>query len=121
MSLRTARLLDMSAGSGGAGTYYSLPFLPDHESQRVAGQAKRLTGSGTITVTLQGGWADSQVGTATDWVDIDLKTGALSSAQLTDLKPTSGDSFVMATYPQYRVKYVVAAAAATGSVRILFF
>lgn len=119
MSLRSMRAVTI--GGSSAGTYYSDPFLPDHESQRLAGQVKRLSGSGTLTVTLQGGWVSSATGTATDWVDLDLKTGSISSAQLTEMKPTSGDNAIFATFPRYRLKVVVGSAAATGSAQIIFF
>lgn len=119
MSLRTMRSISLD-GSAGAGTYYSATFTPDHESQRVAGQVRRTSGSGTITVTLQGGWLSSATGTATDWVDLDLDTTAVASAQLTEMKPTSGDNAIFATFPIYRLKFVVASAAASGVAQILF-
>lgn len=120
MSLRTMRQVPLD-GSAGAATIFSESFTPDHESQRVAGQVKRLSGSGTLTVTLQGGWVSSDPATATDWVDLDLDTTAVSSAQITEMKPTAGDNAVFATFPRYRLKCVVGTAAATGIAQILFF
>mgnify|MGYP003522919077 CR=1 FL=1 len=120
MSMRTMRQVALD-GSAGAGTIFSEPFAPYSDSQRMAGQVKRLSGSGTLTVTLQGGWVSSDPATATDWVDLDLDTTAIASAQITEMKPTAGDNAIFATFPRYRLKCVVGSAAATGAAQILFF
>lgn len=119
MSLRTMRQITLD-GSAGAGTYFSEPFLPDADGERVAGQVKRTSGTGTITATLQGGWGSSATGTATDWVDLDMATTAISTAQITELKPTSGDKLIVATFPRYRIKFVVGTAAASGVAQVIF-
>ena len=121
MTMHTAKVITID-GSGGAGTIYSEVFRPDPESQRIGLQAKRLTGTGTLALTLQGGWQDSAVGTATDWVDLDLKTAAaISTAQLTPLANTGSGPDLFITFPVYRLKGVVASAAATGVARVVFY
>lgn len=119
-ALRSGRSYSLD-GSGGADTYYTETFRPEATARRISAQAKRISGSGTITITLQGGWADSVSGTATDWVDIDFDTAALNSAQLTELKTTAGDAYVFAAFPVYRLKFVVASAAAVGTAHVVFF
>lgn len=109
----------ISFTAAGAGTTYTTPFSVDSDAGRVAIQAKRLTGSGTLALTLQGGWASSVVGTATDWVDLDFTCAAISTAQLTELKTTGGANQMLLTYSTYRIKVVTATAAATGEFRVL--
>jgi len=120
MSLHTAVSLTLD-GSGGAGTYFSAAFRVDGSPQRMGAQVKRKTGTGTVLVTLQGGWSDSVAATATDWADLNLLTAAIGTAQLTELKTAGGDSYIFATFPFYRLKFVVATAAATAAAHVEFF
>lgn len=119
-AMRTSKSFVLDA-SGGADTYYTELFQAEPTARRISAQVQRQTGTGTITATLQGGWASSDPATATDWVDIDFDTAALNSAQLTELKTTAGDAYVFAAFPVYRLKFVVASAAAVGTAHVVFF
>lgn len=226
-AMRTSRSFVLDA-SGGADTYYTELFRAEATARRISAQVQRKTGTGTITATLQGGWAtsmdhpmvpgtgygvavlndlyiktsggpvvylnsgdaaapvwDLDTGTLrsgagaptdgvtagntndfyvnttayavnpatgwyqcdngagdtwvavtaavtagatppidhvaavlTDWVNLNLYTAAVATDQLTELKGADAANFLFASFPCYRIKYVVGAAAATGEVHV---
>ena len=228
-AMRTSKSFVLDA-SGGADTYYTELFQAEPTARRISAQVQRQTGTGTITATLQGGWAtsmdepmvpgtgygvavlndlyiktsggpvvyfnsgdsaapvwDLDTGTLrsgagaptdgvtvgdtndfyvnttayaldpttgwyqcdngaadtwvavtaavtagatppidhvaavlTDWVNLDLFTGAVATDQLTELKDTNGGNYLFASFPCYRIKYVVGAAAATAQAHVSF-
>jgi hypothetical protein len=56
----------------------------------------------------------------TDWANLDLDTSAIATDQLTELTTTGGDNYLFASFPCYRLKVVVGAAAATALAHVSF-
>lgn len=114
---RKTELITMIAT--GAATAYSSAISTPEGAMNACAQAKRTAGSSTGTFTLQGGWPDSVAGTTTDWVDCDLASASIASAQMTELKTAASGNNIIASFPLYRLKFV-AGGAGTFVIRVTF-
>lgn len=105
--------------AAGVGTVYSDPHQGIYAAKYVAAQAQRTAGTGTATLTFQGGW-DPESTDADDWVDLDF-TATVADGALVAFADANGGATIFGTFPYYRIEAVVSAAAATIEIRTVSF
>lgn len=104
----------------GTGTIYGAVVMsPAPSTNFVTLSGKRISGSTTITVTLQGGWSPTSTD-ASDWVDLPI-TLTLSTNNLTLGVNASGQWNDTRTYTGfYRFKAVVSSGSGSATIHALF-
>ncbi len=87
-----------------ADTLYSDPFQPNAASRLAAQSLVRSGSPAAVTITLQGGWTDSDKDTDDDWADLDFTSDSVALDSRASLSGTTDETTIYAEWPVYRYK-----------------